>query len=148
MTCLSRSHLLAQNERTRDELGALSALRKTKQKKRVEIYTREEEERKNRRKRKERRDSRMHQSRETRRFNVRVENSSWRTHTHTRFLSEGHHFFSLALLFLLFQERRKENQNMRFLLDRGERGEIYADVEPQGEALSVLSHRNLSSGWA
>lgn len=46
MTCLSRSHLLAQNERTRDELGALSALRKTKQKKRVEIYTREEEERK------------------------------------------------------------------------------------------------------
>ena len=45
MTCLSRSHLLAQNERTRDELGALSALRKTKQKKRVEIYTREEEER-------------------------------------------------------------------------------------------------------
>ena len=45
MTCLSRSHLLAQNERTRDELGALSALRKTKQKKRVEIYTREEKER-------------------------------------------------------------------------------------------------------
>ena len=52
MTCLSRSHLLAQNERTRDELGALSALRKTKQKKRVEIYTREEKERKKRTKKK------------------------------------------------------------------------------------------------
>ena len=57
MTCLSRSHLLAQNERTRDELGALSALRKTKQKKRVEIYTREEEEReKEKKKEKEKRE--------------------------------------------------------------------------------------------
>ena len=106
-----------------------------------DLHERRRRKKKRERKRKERRDSRMHQSRETRRFNVRVENSSWRTHTHTRFLSEGHHFFSLALLFLLFQERRKENQNMRFLLDRGERGEIYADVETQGEALSVLSHR-------
>ena len=58
MTCLSRSHLLAQNERTRDELGALSALRKTKQKKRVEIYTRERE-KKEKKKTKKKREKRF-----------------------------------------------------------------------------------------
>ena len=63
MTCLSRSHLLAQNERTRDELGALSALRKTKQKKRVEIYTREEEEReKEKKKKREKREEKRFQN--------------------------------------------------------------------------------------
>ncbi len=96
MTCLSRSHLLAQNERTRDELGALSALRKTKQKKRVEIYTREREKKKEKKKRKKKREKRFQNASIA--GNEEIQRSCRKfilanTHTHTLSLGRTSLFF-------------------------------------------------------